>query len=104
MNIPVQVLAIQYRVPYDSASQLLPSAMILKIMLEMTGAGGIFLSEADLADGLLIRDELKHHRRPINHLFSEDIILSARNIALRYNCDACHIASVERALYYFIDR
>ncbi|MFT8319033.1 MAG: exopolyphosphatase [Sporolactobacillus sp.] len=104
LNIPVQVLAKQYRVPYDSASQLLPSAMILKIMLKMTGANSIFLSEADLADGLLIRDELKHHKRPINHLFSEDIILSARNIALRYNCDAVHIASVERFSLHLFDR
>ncbi|CAM3025395.1 exopolyphosphatase [Sporolactobacillus spathodeae] len=104
LNIPVQVLAKQYNVPYDSASQLLPSCMILKIMLEMTGAGSIFLSEADLADGLLISDELKNHKREIDHTFSEDIVTSARNIAFRYNCDICHIGAVEKFALHLFDR
>ncbi|WP_026039050.1 exopolyphosphatase [Sporolactobacillus vineae] len=104
LDIPVQVLARQYGVPYDSASQLLPSAMILKIMLEMTGAKDILLSEADLADGLLINDELDHHKRRIDHSFLEDIIISARNIARRYNCDPSHIAIVEKFSLHLFDR
>jgi Exopolyphosphatase len=104
LDIPVQVLARQYGVPYDSASQLLPSAMILKIMLEMTGANDILLSEADLADGLLIHDELDHHKRRIDHSFLEDIIISARNIARRYNCDPNHIAIVEKYSLHLFDR
>ncbi|RYL93556.1 exopolyphosphatase [Sporolactobacillus sp. Y61] len=104
LNMPVQVLARQYRVPYDSANQLLPSAMILKIMLEMTGAKSILLSEADLADGLLIHNELEHNKRRFNHSFTEDIIGSARNIAARYNCDAQHIATVEKFALHLFDR
>lgn len=104
LNIPVQVLAKKYRVPYDSASQLLPSAMILKIMLEMTGAKSILFSEADLADGLLIHDELDHHKRRVEHSFTEDVIVSARNIAERYNCDARHIEIVEKFALHLFDR
>lgn len=104
LDIPVQVLARQYGVPYDSASQLLPSAMILKIMLEMTGAKRILLSEADLADGLLIHDELDHHKRRIDHSFIEDIIISARNIAERYKCDPRHISIVENYSLHLFDR
>ncbi|MFT8361926.1 MAG: exopolyphosphatase [Sporolactobacillus sp.] len=104
LAIPVQVLAKQYNVPYDSASQLLPSCMILKIMLEMTGANSILLSEADLADGLLISDELKKHKRAVDQAFNKSILASAYNVAIRYNCDACHIESVEKFAVHLFER
>ncbi|RYL95692.1 exopolyphosphatase [Sporolactobacillus sp. THM7-4] len=104
LNIPPQVLARKYRVPYDSATQLLPSAMILKKMLEMTGAGSILLSDADLADGILINDGLEKKRLVMDHSFTEDIIVSARNIAARYNCDERHVAIVEKFAMHLFDR
>ncbi|MDD9147415.1 MULTISPECIES: Ppx/GppA phosphatase family protein [unclassified Sporolactobacillus] len=104
LDLPAQVLAKKYRVPYDSATQILPSAMILKKMLEMTDAKSILLSEADLADGILIHDELDNQRRPVEHSFAEDIIVSARNIAKRYKCDPRHIEVVEKFSLHLFDR
>lgn len=104
LDIPVQVLAKKYRVAYDSATQLLPAAMILKKMLEMTDAKSILLSEADLADGILVHDELDNHRRAMEHSFTEDIIVSARNIAERYKCDTRHIEIVEKFSLHLFDR
>ncbi|MCI1882270.1 MAG: exopolyphosphatase [Sporolactobacillus sp.] len=104
LDMPVQVLAKQYHVPYDSASQLLPSAMILKIMLNKTKAERIIFSEADLADGLLIHDERLHHKLKTDRSYLEDTIISARNIAARYHCDAEHIRIVEAFAMHLFDR
>nr|WP_290443531.1 exopolyphosphatase [Sporolactobacillus kofuensis] len=104
LTIPPQVLAKKYRVPYDSATQLLPSAMILKKTLEITGAQSILLSDADLADGILVHEMYLMHKNILNHSFIEDIIVSARNIAARYNCDETHIHSVELFALHLFDR
>nr|WP_283163300.1 exopolyphosphatase [Sporolactobacillus mangiferae] len=104
LAIPPKVLAKEYTLPYDAASQLLPSAMILKITLEITGAESILLSDADLADGLIVHELLKTHRNVLNHSFTEDIIVSARNIADRYNCDPEHISTVEHFALHLFDR
>jgi exopolyphosphatase/guanosine-5'-triphosphate,3'-diphosphate pyrophosphatase len=104
LKMPAGVLAKQYRVPYDSASQLLPSAMILKKMLEMTGAESILFSEADLADGIIINSGLESRRIIMQHPFTEDIVGCARNIASRYNCDPKHMALVEKFALHLFDR
>ncbi|WKB37144.1 hypothetical protein QS257_10880 [Terrilactibacillus sp. S3-3] len=66
----------------------------------MTDAKSILLSEADLADGILIHDEMDKHRVFfIAHSFIDDIIVSARNIAARYNSDEEHIRVVEKNMH-----
>ncbi|MFT8872473.1 MAG: exopolyphosphatase [Sporolactobacillus sp.] len=104
LDIPVNVLAKQYNVPYDSASQLLPSVMILKTMLEMTGARSIILSEADLADGLLVAESIEEGRRKLPRPPADDILDAAHNVALRYHCDPAHIAAVEKFALHLFDR
>lgn len=104
LTIPPQALAKEYRVPYDSATQLLPSAMILKMTLEITGAESIILSDADLADGILVHELFRAQNNVLNHSFTEDIIVSARNIASRYNCDTEHIKMVEHFALHLFDR
>jgi len=104
LTIPPQVLAKEFTLPYDSASQLLPSAMILKMTLEITGAESIILSDADLADGIIVHELLQMHKNILDHSFTEDIIVSARNISVRYNCDTEHINSVENFALHLFDR
>lgn len=104
LKIPPQILAKEYKVPYESATQLLPSVMILKKTLELTGAKSITLSDADLADGLIVHELLEMRKKVLDHSFTEDIIVSARNIANRYNCDPEHIMVVERFALHLFDR
>lgn len=104
LGMPEQVLAKEYHASSDAVSQLLPSAMILKKLLELTDAKSILLSEADLADGILIHDEMDKHKVFLAHSFIDDIIVSARNIAARYNCDDKHIKVIEKYTMHLFDQ
>ncbi|MCR5747145.1 MAG: exopolyphosphatase [Lachnospiraceae bacterium] len=83
LKTPYQI-AEKLGIPEDNASLLLPSAIIVNRMIDMTGAKDLYLPGVSLSDGIAYdyADE-KGYIHPA-HNFNDDIISSANNIAARY--------------------
>lgn len=71
----------------EQASLLLPTAMIYKLVFEETGAENMWLSDISICDGMAADfAEKKVGIEPAHH-FRNDIIKTAEQVAIRYNCD-----------------
>lgn len=79
----------------EQASLILPTAMIYDKLLSITQAEAIFISGITLCDGIVAEYAEKKEKIVPNHDFSSDIILAARNIATRYQCNTAHTNNVE---------
>ncbi|MBP3040441.1 exopolyphosphatase [Bacillaceae bacterium Marseille-Q3522] len=105
LQIPEDVLAKKFKITQDAVSQLIPTAMLIKKLLELTEVEGITLSNAELADGIILFYEKKQQKKTATQeKLIHDIVVSARNIANRYNCDSKHIYSVEKFALHLFDR
>lgn len=62
LETPEKQLAKMYQLSWDSVSQLLPSAMLLKELLKVTGAEEILLSDAELVDGILVEESISQKK------------------------------------------
>lgn len=78
------------------ATLLLPSAVIYKKVLELTGAEMIWIPGIRLTDGMAAEyaDNKKIVR--FRHNFDNDIISTSRNMAKRYRCHSAHTELVEK--------
>ena len=79
----------------ESARMLLPSAMIYKKVMEMTGAEMILIPGIRLCDGIAAEHAADHKLIKFKHNFDEDIISTSRNMAVRYRCKTPHAEQVE---------
>ncbi|WP_088809657.1 MULTISPECIES: exopolyphosphatase [unclassified Listeria] len=104
LETPEKVLAKKYELSFDSISQLLPSAMLLKELLKVTQASEILLSDAELVDGILVEEMIRQKKLTLSHDFSKDIVMSARNIAVRYKTDRKHAEAVEKFALHLFDQ
>ncbi len=104
LETPEKVLAKKYELSFDSVSQLLPSAMLLKELLKVTHASEILLSDAELVDGILVEEMIRQKKLTLSHDFSKDIVTSARNIAVRYKTDRKHAEAVEKFALHLFDQ
>lgn len=96
-------LTLNNSIPASVAPLLLPSALIIRNMLEYTGLDMIYMPRAGLADGVIYNYcfnelNLKPLVKPEN-----DLIFAARNIAKRYKCDKKHIEFVEKTALEIFD-
>ena len=71
-------------IPEDNASLLLPSAIIVDRLIDITGAKDLYLPGVSLSDGIAYDYADNNGYIHPAHNFNDDIISSAGNIAARY--------------------
>lgn len=79
----------------EYAALLLPSAIILKKFMEMTGAEMIWIPGVRLCDGIAAEYCADRKLIKFKHNFDADIISTSRNMAKRYRCRTPHAEQVE---------
>ena len=86
----------RFGVNAEYATLLVPSAMIYKRVMELTGAELFWIPSVRMGDGMAAEyaDEKKIVKS--QHDFSGDIITAARNMAKRYKCHMSHSQAVEK--------
>lgn len=92
-----------YEVDYEYASVLIPSAMIYKKVMDMTGAESIHIPGVGLCDGMAAEFADENHLVKFNHDFKGDILSSARNMAKRYKGHTAHTQEMERSAVAIFD-
>jgi len=90
-------------VPSLISPLLLPSALIVRNMLEYTGVDTLYLPHVSLSDGIIYEycyRELGYKLavKPENYM-----VTAARNMSKRYRCDKKHIEFVEEAALRIFD-
>ncbi len=96
-------LTLHDKIPSMIAPLLLPTALIIKNMLEYTGVDKVYMPHASLSDGIVYyycynNMGLKPAVDPDSYLIS-----AARHIAKRYRCDKKHIEFVENIALRIFD-
>ncbi|MDO5408405.1 MAG: exopolyphosphatase [Eubacteriales bacterium] len=87
----------------EYAAMMLPTASIYKRMMEMTGAENMWLPGIMMTDGIAADYAEAKKLLKFNHSFSNDIIVTSRNMAKRYKCHMPHIQAVEQAALQVFD-
>ncbi|MEY8338688.1 exopolyphosphatase [Lachnospiraceae bacterium 62-35] len=85
-----------FGVTADYATLLLPSAMIYKRVMELSGAEIFWIPSIRLGDGMAAEYAEEKRLVKFHHNFSEDILAAARNMAKRYKCHMSHNQAMER--------
>jgi len=96
-------LSLNNHIPTNIAPLLLPSAMIIKNMLEYTGVESIYLPQASLSDGIIYNYCSKYAGFELNSNAEDDLVRAAKNAAKRYKSDRKHIEFVEKAAMMIFD-
>lgn len=74
----------------DYAELMLPSAIIYKRILEITGAEQFWLPGVRLCDGIAAEYGENSRQVKFKHSFENDILAASRNMAKRYKCHTSH--------------
>lgn len=80
----------------EYARLLLPSAMIYKRILEITGAESFWIPGISIQDGIAAEYAESMKQIKFNHNFENDIVAASRNMAKRYKCHTSHNQTVEK--------
>ena len=92
----------RYGVNSEYASLLLPSAVVYKRILELTGAELFWVPGIRLCDGIAAEYADDSKLLKFSHNFENDILAASRNMAKRYKCHTSHNqALVQYALGIF---
>ncbi len=96
-------LTLKDNIPSMIAPLLLPTALIVKNMLEYTGVDMIYMPHASLSDGIIYyycvnSQGLKTDIAPDSYLIS-----SSRHVAKRYRSNKKHVEYVEKTALQFFD-
>ncbi|MDD5948625.1 MAG: HD domain-containing protein [Lachnospiraceae bacterium] len=89
-----QQMSMQYGIPLELASILLPAVVVYKIFLDGAKAEWIWTPKIDFCDSMAADYADTKKKVPLSHDFQEDILSMARNIAKRYHCNRTHINDV----------
>lgn len=93
----------RFGVNAEYAALLLPSAVIYKKFLEMTGAEMIWIPGIRLCDGIAAEYASDKKLIKFKHNFDADIISTSRNMAKRYRCQSVHSELVESYVLQIFD-
>ncbi|NLW89199.1 MAG: hypothetical protein GXY43_05710 [Clostridiaceae bacterium] len=96
-------LILTANIPAANASLLLPTAILIKKMLDFTGLDGVHLPAASLTDGVMYYHEFERGAYDLIIDPELDLISAARHIAKRYRCDKKHIEHVESNVLMIFD-
>ncbi len=85
-----------YEIPYESVKMIIPSIIIYKTFLENLKNKKIIVPDISLADGILVEYAEKNAYTHTNtkHIFTEDIISSAKYYAEKYDVSSRHYNKV----------
>lgn len=97
IQMPVDEIEVVYEMDHEYAAILIPSAIIYKKVLDMTGAENVWIPGITLCDGIAAEYAQQNRLVKFNHDFEGDILSAARNMAKRYKCHMSHNQEVERA-------
>ncbi len=93
----------KFGISADYAALLMPSAIIYRKLLEMTGARMIWIPGIRLCDGIAAEYAGSHKLVKFKHNFDDDIISASRNMAKRYHCLSVHTEMVELFVLQMFD-
>lgn len=97
-------IALEYKIPYERATLLLPAAMIYGIFLRHAKADLIWTPDIDLCDGIIVDELEKTKKISFQRRFSDDIRSSVYQIAKRYRCNKEHNMNVSKIACRIFDK
>jgi exopolyphosphatase/guanosine-5'-triphosphate,3'-diphosphate pyrophosphatase len=100
---PTQLMDL-YKISEEKAEVLLPSMSIYETLLSFTSAQEIMAPQVFLSDALLSDMLYEEQAVEWNKVFAKNTILSAKNIAARYQYDAKHAQMVENHALKIFDK
>lgn len=103
LGMPIDQIEDRFGVNADHAGLLIPAAIIFKRVLEMTGAEMFWVPGIRLCDGIAAEYAEEKRLIRLNHDFTEDILVTARNMAKRYKCHSAHVQAMERYVLKIFD-
>lgn len=103
LNMNTEEIEERFGVNSDYAALLLPSAVIYKKFMEMTGAEMIWIPGIRLCDGIAAEYASDRKLIRLKHNFDNDIISASRNMAKRYRCRGAHSQLVEEFVLQIFD-
>ena len=86
----------RFGVNSEYASLLLPSVVVYKRILELTGAEMFWVPGIRLCDGIAAEYASENKLVKFSHNFENDILAASRNIAKRYKCHTSHNQVLEQ--------
>lgn len=96
-------LTIDFDIPAENASLLLPTALIMRKFLQNTSASGFFVPSASLCDGILIDLAVRQSGYEPRYDASRDLVSACRQIAVRFKTDRKHSDWVEKTALQIFD-
>lgn len=93
----------EFGVNGDYATLLVPSAIIYKQILELTGAEMLWIPGIHLCDGIAAEYAEAIRQMKFGHSFEDDILAASRNMSKRYRCHASHIQNTEEYVLKIFD-
>ncbi|NCA98420.1 MAG: HD domain-containing protein [Clostridia bacterium] len=96
-------LSMNYDIPGENASLLLPAAILIQKFIDFTGVKTISMPVASLSDGLLVEMVRLHGHIELSHDPDDDILHAARQMVRRYQSNKRHVQQVEQAAARIFD-
>lgn len=85
------------------ARVMIPSAVLYEKVLELTGAGEVWVGGVTLCDGIAADYAEEQKLVRFRHDFADDALSAARNMSARYKGDRNHIEAVEKTAMAVFD-
>lgn len=101
--LPLDRLEELFGVNADYAAMLVPTAIIYKRIMEVTGAEVLWVPGIHMTDGIAAEYAENKRLLKFNHSFANDIIVTSRNMAKRYKCHMTHVQTVEKLALEIFD-
>lgn len=93
----------RFNIPREYVGVLIPSSMIYKKVLDITGAEKIWVPNVKLCDGIVAEYAEKNKQIKFNTDFNNDILNASRVTARRYMGNEAHIRFVEESSLAIFD-
>ncbi len=103
LKIPSERLARQLDITPSTAPLLLPTALMIKKMLDYMGVDGVHMPDASLTEGVMYDYAWSHKHYDLVIDPETDLISAARHVAKRYKSEKKHITFVENAAMSVFD-
>ena len=104
LNKSAMDIAMEYKIPYERATLLLPAAIIYGIFLKQAKADLIWTPSIDLCDGIIVEELERSKKLLFERNFDDDIRSSVVQIAKRYHCNNLHNHNVTKIAGQIFDK
>lgn len=89
---------------HDKAKLVVPTVLICRKILQLTGCGELYLSPIDFCDSMVAEYAEKKLKLMSRRDFTEDILSTSKNIARKYMVDMDHVENVQTLALQIFDR